>query len=281
MDNPASRRSSPDILQHPDWLACSWLLHGFSTRGGGNSIAYAADGELNLGFTPEDDPVSVRSNRTLLVNTLLAESPVPGEMPSLITIRQVHSAEMHTVDTTAKNAILMTGDGLLTAAPGLLLGILTADCVPVLIADMRRRVVGAFHAGWRGTVQRIVEKGAAEMIARFGSKPADLGALIGPAIGACCYIVGSEVRERFLVEFEYGAEVMSLVPEAVPGTVKLDLREANRRQLLTAGLPGDRIHLAGSCTSCEPQRYFSHRQSGGRTGRMMSVVGIAKGRELA
>ena len=272
MTEPASRPSL-QMIQYPDWLGEDWLIHGFSTRGGGYSTAYGARGDLNLGFTPTDDAAMVRCNRGLMMDVVQAGSSTPGA--TLVTVSQIHSAAIHKVDASRMTAVPgMTGDGLVTATPGLVLGILTADCVPVLIADKRLRVVGAFHAGWRGTVQRIVEKGVAEMSGSFGSSPVDLEALIGPAIGACCYTVGSEVEERFRTEFPYAAELMSRNAGAGEGTVQMDLREANRRQLTAAGVSAMNIHLAGGCTSCEPQRYFSHRQSGGITGRMMSVIGI-------
>jgi hypothetical protein len=162
------------------------------------------------------------------------------------------------------------GDGLITIQPGILLGIQTADCVPVLIADRRQKVVAAIHAGWRGTVQRIVENAVARMGQEFGSDPLDLVAAIGPAIGPCCYSVGEEVRAEFQSRF---TDASDLFQEAGP-ILRLDLFEANRRQLLSAGLSAQSISLAGGCTACQPRLFFSHRASEGRAGRMLSVVGI-------
>jgi len=171
----------------------------------------------------------------------------------------------------------------------------TADCIPVLVADRKRRAVAAFHAGWRGTVKRIVEAGVGRMRLEFGSRPEDLMAAIGPGIGACCYAVGEEVFSSFDCQFIYGRElfreVSTLEPEAAswpmqfldrsaPGhsasgsSLHLDLAEANRRQLLAAGLKPGSIKQVGGCTACQPGLFFSHRASHGHAGRMMSVIGI-------
>jgi len=168
---------------------------------------------------------------------------------------------------------------MITNCPGLLLGIQTADCIPVLVADVANRVVAAFHAGWRGTVQRVVELGVRRMQLEFGSQPENLQAAIGPGIGVCCYEVGSEVQAKFGESFEYGAELFRLKESPQGPSFHLNLREANRRQLLDAGIRAGAIYMVGGCTSCEPERYFSHRASGGNTGRMMAVIGIRPNRD--
>jgi YfiH family protein len=187
------------------------------------------------------------------------------------------------------------GDGLMTDQPGLLLAVQTADCIPVLVADRKRRAVAAFHAGWRGTVQRIVESGVGRMRLEFGSRPEDLAAAIGPGIGACCYAVGEEVLSSFDSQFAYAHNLFREVCDADPVRAKypmlfltqrapghspigpslhLDLAEANRRQLLAAGLKPRSIQLVGGCTGCQPELFFSHRASRGHAGRMLSVIGI-------
>ena len=188
------------------------------------------------------------------------------------------------------------GDGQMTDEPGLLLAIQTADCIPVLVADRKRRAVAAFHAGWRGTVKRIVETGIGRMRLAFGSRPEDLVAAIGPGIGACCYAVGEEVLSEFESQFSYarralsrgfrfrpGAEVnipMLFLTQRAPGhspigpSLHLDLIEANRRQLLAAGLKPESIQVVGGCTQCHTELFFSHRASHGHAGRMMAVIGI-------
>jgi polyphenol oxidase len=168
------------------------------------------------------------------------------------------------------------GDGLITDVPGVLLGVGTADCVPVLVVDVEQRVVAAFHAGWRGTVARIVERGVAMMREEFGSRVEDLVAAVGPSIGACCYAVGEEVRAEFAGQFGYAEELF----RPIDGSVRLDLWEANRRQLVEAGVGEERIAVVGECTACARDesgalRYFSHRGENSVAGRMLNVVGIA------
>jgi hypothetical protein len=184
---------------------------------------------------------------------------------------------------------------MMTDEPGLLLGIQTADCIPVMVADRKRRAVAVFHAGWRGTVQRIVEAGVGRMRLQFGSRPEDLTAAIGPGIGACCYAVGEEMLSAFESQFDYARELfcevddydavhmkypMLFLTQRAPGhspigpSLHLNLVEANRRQLLAAGLKPRSIHVVGGCTSCQRQMFFSYRASQGRAGRMLSVIGI-------
>jgi YfiH family protein len=269
----------------PEWRQFSWLYHGFSTRRGGVSDVYGSK-SLNLGWTKEDAPEAVRQNRRLLVEA------VTGKPPSdviLVTVRQVHSDTIHRVKAseaqsrqleTAEGKAVLEGDGLITDEPHVLLAAGTADCVPVLLADPERRAVGAFHAGWRGTASRIVERGVERMRKEFGTRPEDLLAAIGPSIGVCCYTVGQDVRGQFTEQFTYSDELFrSLAPEGGQAKFRGDLWEANRRQLLDAGLQSGKISVVGECTACtfessgEP-RYFSHRAQAGRTGRMLNVIGI-------
>lgn len=211
----------------------------------------------------------------------------------LVTLRQVHSDLIHLV--TGVPERLLIGDGLITATPDLLVAVLTADCFPVIVVDPKHRAVGVFHAGWRGTVKRIVEKGVGEMRKHFDSRPAQLRAAIGPGIRECCYQVGPEVRNTFEAQFAYGSELFRETKERneiherypllfltarapghseLPTKIFLDLAEANRRQLLDAGLAARNISDLGTCTSCNPELFFSHRAEKGKTGRMMAVAGI-------
>lgn len=215
----------------------------------------------------------------------------------MVTLRQIHSSLIRRV-TAEDVATPLKGDGLMTGQPGVLLGIQTADCIPVLVADRKNRVVAAFHAGWRGTLARIVENGVGRMRLEFGSKPEHLIASIGPGIGQCCYSVGDEVRQQFESQFAYAPELFREVYDSDPVREKypmlfltarapghselgpamhLDLVEANRRQLLAAGIKKGSIFVTGQCTGCNTDRFFSHRIEKGFTGRMMSVIGIAPG----
>jgi polyphenol oxidase len=270
-----------DIVRVAAWQRYGWLRHGFSTRTGGISSVYGGN-SLNLGWTKEDNPASVAENRRRFLGAIGGEK---GGF-SLVGVRQIHSGTVRTVRDadgaregrlqTADGKAVLEGDGLITNVPGVLLGVGTADCVPVLVVDVEKRVVAAFHAGWRGTVARIVERGAALMESEYRSRVEDLIAAVGPSIGACCYKVGAEVRSEFGAQFGYAEELFS---RGDAGEMRLNLWEANRRQLVDAGVGVERISVVGECTACSRDgsgalRYFSHRGEKGGAGRMLNVVGV-------
>jgi YfiH family protein len=286
------------------WERFEWLRHGLSTRAGGVSSIYG-EGSLNLGFTTEDDAANVAENRKRFLGAVAGAGK-----GKLVTLRQIHSGLIRVVEAgdgalegrlgTANGRAVLRGDGVMTDVPGVMLGVQVADCVPVLVADVRRRAVAAFHAGWRGTLKRIVERGIGTMRLRYGSRPEDLLAVVGPSIGACCYAVGEEVRHEFASQFAYAETLFSEVYDSDPVREKypllfltarapghsnigpqihMDLWEANRRQLLDAGLKAKRISVVGECSACTRVRggglkYFSHRGESGFAGRMMGVVGV-------
>src|SRR5579883_1513815 len=207
--------SQLQVARIPAWSELQWLLHGFSTRGGGKTTAYRPDqkdGELNLGFTASDAKETVLANRRLFITALTDGSDMP-----LVVLKQIHSAAIHLVgQADAGDESKLQGDGMMTCEPGILLGIQTADCIPVLVADRKNRAVAAFHAGWRGTLARIVENGVGRMRVEFGSQPENLVASVGPGIGRCCYSVGGEVREQFESQFLYAAELFHEVYDSDP-----------------------------------------------------------------
>jgi YfiH family protein len=284
----APAKSKITILKSASLKQVPWLVHGFSTRTGGVSSAYGG-GALNLGYTKHDSNSAVVQNRRRFLKKLgLGTSPW-----SLVTLRQIHSDLIHKIDGPPDHTL--TGDGMITDAPELLLAIQTADCLPVLLVDPKKRAVGAFHAGWRGTVQRIVEKGVGEMQRWFGTRPRDLLAAIGPGVHGCCYEVGEEVRTRFESQFAYAAQLFSELKDSDPVREKypllfltarapghsnlpiklfLDLVEANRRQLLDAGVAGKNITASPLCTSCRSDLLFSYRRERGVTGRLLGVAGV-------
>jgi YfiH family protein len=301
---PAKRRQRPAVLRIPAWEAYPWLAHGFSTRPGGLTTAYRPGGgcgDLNLGLTPADAPEIVRKNREIFLEAVLSGSPSLKKQARLVLLRQIHSGLVHRVSAPDRALSrldtpgFLRGDGLIADEPGIVLGIQTADCLPILVVDVKKRVVAAFHAGWRGTLARIVERGVGRMRAEFGCQPADLQAAVGPGIGGCCYSVGEEVRHEFSSQFSYAdslfQEVFDLDPvkqkypmlfltARAPGhsnlgpSIHLNLPEANRRQLLDAGIPPDNIHMTGLCTACDTERFFSHRAEQGFTGRMLGAIGV-------
>ena len=295
------KHSSLNILRAAHLSALSWLVHGFSTRVGGFCRAYGK-AELNLGFTKDDSGSAVEKNRDAFLRELGAlDAPSRGSRASrpalwpLITVRQIHSDLIRCVESIPNEPL--TGDGLITATPHLLLAIQTADCLPIILVDTRLHAVGVFHAGWRGTVQRIVEKGIGEMHRCFGTRPRDLKAAIGPGIHGCCYEVGEDVRLRFESQFEYSDKLFRETKDSdpvrekypllfltarapghseLPKKIFLDLVEANRQQLLAAGVLKKNIDASPLCTNCHPELLFSYRAEKGKTGRMMGAVGIRK-----
>lgn len=305
-DTSAKAAAQPDERPHPlvesSVSAVEGVVHGFSTRAGGVSRCYrphllAGLGDLNLGFTKHDDAANVVENRRRFLASLSAEN-----FRHFALLQQRHTPIVRVIRTAAEAATdflqpaTMRGDAVLTDVPGVLLTIQTADCVPVLLLDPKRRAIGAFHAGWRGTLARIVERGVGSMKLLYGTDPGDIVAAVGPSIGPASYAVSEEMRYEFLSQFTYGGELFHDVYDSDPIREKypllfltarapghspigpqlhLDLWEANRRQLLDAGLPATNITVVGEDTAADTGRFFSHRTEDGFTGRMMSAIGLS------
>src|SRR6202521_4173165 len=276
-----------EIVVSCEMAKLDWLTHGFSTRPGGESLL-GGKPALNLGFTDWDERARVATNRAKFAAALAA-----AQMP-LIALRQIDSDVIHVA--AGPTAEAPKADALATRTPGLLLGVQTADCVPILLADTRQRVVAAIHAGWRGTLARIAVKALGRMRMEFGTRPRDVVAAIGPAIGRCCYEVGPEVAQAFAAQFRAAADWfdgpfdqlahgeeplwlpwLTMMPPGhvpPPPRVQLDLRAANRWQLADAGVPESKIAVSDLCTACRTDLLFSYRREGAKTGRMMAVIGV-------
>jgi polyphenol oxidase len=183
-------------------------------------------------------------------------SDIPAVFARLATLKQIHSSSC--VAAEGRSGILGEGDALLENLPGSVVAVKTADCIPVLLVDERSRAVAAVHAGWRGTAARIASGAVAAMTARFGTRPEDLHAAIGPGIGKCCYEVGPEVSVQF------GGQ----------GRAHVDLPDANRRQLEESGVTPHRIYASNLCTMCRAQEFDSFRRDQKAAGRMYSFAGI-------
>jgi YfiH family protein len=271
------------VLQVSAFAKIPWLVHGFSTAVGGLSPLRGKK-VLNLGFTPWDGHANVNENRSMF------QSAIQADALELIALKQIHSDVICELSSASKE--ICTGDASITNSPNLLLGIQTADCVPILLVDPKKRAVAAIHAGWRGTLQRILEKTVGRMKMQFGTKPADLLVAIGPAIGGCCYEVGTEVAAAFHAQFPAAAEwfdelrtgdepnPLQWLNQFPPGhqpppkNVRLDLRKANRAQAISAGIRAENIYVSDLCTACRPDLFFSYRKQGSETGRMMSAIGM-------
>ena len=246
-----------------------WLIHGFSTRAAGN--------------------LQLRAAQDRFAHALAG----PGT--KLVTVRQIHSAIVRRARAAAGSG--HPGDSLMAVQPGVLVGIKTADCLPILLADPRRRVVAAVHAGWRGAAKRVVEKTVGEMRRAFRCDPAGLLAAIGPGIQACCFEVGPDVLQEFASQFVDADQfcrpdppnpALTMLPrQTMTGDGhalmrrldshrgRVDLAEAVRRQLLAAGV--SQIYNSGLCTACDPKRFYSYRREKEAAGRMLAVIGLRCG----
>ncbi|HEY7837252.1 MAG TPA: peptidoglycan editing factor PgeF [Terriglobales bacterium] len=262
----------PRLLRSPLLEAVPGLVHGFSTRDSG---LRGRDFDLRRSATAQ---------RRFACAVYGAAAP-------LLQLRQIHSSLVWR-DPKPGTA----GDAAISPTTGHLLAVRTADCLPILLVDLEHRAIAAIHAGWRGTLARIAEKTVGEMRAAWGTDPAQVRAALGPSIRACCYEVGEEIVQAFQARFDYAEALfqaaeddplrtrypMLFLTGAPPGHPydprwnpaqprRLDLAEANRRQLLAAGLAPAAIDVLPHCTACHPELFFSHRR--GATGRMLSAIG--------
>lgn len=294
------------VLEASALTRLNWLVHAFSTRCGGDSQLRATNatkasgprqgrevdnGALNLSFTSGD------TRRRVLLNRKRFLQAIGADEMNLVAIEQIHSDLLHRIlSPTPSISKPAKGDALLTDVPGVILGVQTADCVPILLADRKRRAVAAIHSGWRGTLLRIAAKAVGRMRMEFGTSPQDVIAAIGPSIGRCCYEVGSEVAAAFHSQFPNAREWfdgpfemlaagendpnwlpwLTMKPPGhapPPPRVHLDLVAANRAILAEAGVPLTQIFQSGLCTSCREDLFFSYRRER-VTGRLMAVIGI-------
>ena len=283
--------SSPE--SNPIEILRAWpeasICNGFVGRTGGTSREQFAS--LNLSYLVGDDRAAVDSNWERLRR----------EVPALKTvarINQVHGIEVHVVTReTASNR--PRGDGIVTAEPGVILGIFSADCVPILMIDPKQKIAGAFHAGWRGILADIATVGVNAMIG-LGARASDLRAALGPSIGQCCFEVDKELADRFSTKLQETARLspfpqekgrsplLSPFPQGKglgvrfsrpgrPGKAYLDLRAIARDQLIRAGLAATNIANIGPCTKCANTQFFSRRAANGQTtGLNLSFVGFAE-----
>jgi YfiH family protein len=279
------RSQGLQILQLAPFAKLPWLVHGFSTSTGGVSELHDQK-VLNLGFQEWDSRENVIANRQRFQSALGAKDL------TLAPLKQIHSDVIQLFS--ANSTKSCSGDASTTSHPGLLLGIQTADCVPILLIDPKKRAVAAIHAGWRGTLARITEKAIGRMRLEFASQPRDILAAIGPSIGPCCYEVGADLVTKFTAQFPDGADYfdeplsgeepnplqwLNMRPpghQPAPKNVRLDLRKANRSQLEKGGVRPQNIFSCDLCTACNSSLLFSYRKQGAVSGRLMAVIGIRK-----
>ena len=231
-----ARQQDVNWLQTESWQDFSGLVHGFSTR--------LFDREAALQKICADDL-------------------------HLHMLKQVHGDHIVGITQSSAPYERLEADGFIASAPGALLGIATADCVPVLMVDPRTHVAAALHAGWRGTLRGISERVIKLLRTQWNVAPHDLYVALGPAIGGCCYEVGPEVGETIVRRWNINS-ASAWRPHGKKGF--LDLREINAAQIIESGVPRERIRLTGPCTFCDPS-FASYRREGPDAGRQLSVIG--------
>ncbi len=257
-------------------LVCAALeqdgfTNAFSTRLGG--VSPMPEAALNLAGFNEDDAENIYENRRRFLQLFDGDWTLAG-------CWQMHSAEVRIVhdqrEAEAKPGVLgddVYCDALVSNTPKILLGVKTADCVPVLLCDPKTGAFAAVHAGWRGTVASIIGRAITQLQSEYGTRAEDLRCAIGPAANTCCYEVGSDVIERFKELFPQSDHLFT--PTSA-GHARIDLQTANRGQLIAAGVSPERIHAAPLCTMDRNDLFFSYRREKsirGRVGRLMSVIG--------
>ncbi len=238
---------------------------GFSTRLGG--VSAMPQDDLNLAGFDDDMAENIHENRRRFFAVL-------GGGWSLAASWQVHGTDVRVArNVPDERCDKEKSDAVITQQKGLLVGVKTADCVPVLLGDAATGAVAAVHAGWRGTQSGILGHALKQMRDEFGTQPADIHAAIGPAALACCYQIGPEVIAAFTEKFTYAD---ALFNEHHGGHAHIDLHRANRQQLADAGVPAANIYAAPLCTMCRTDLFFSYRREKarrGKTGRLLSVIG--------
>lgn len=250
------------------------FTNAFSTRQGG--VSPMPESALNLAGFNEDDAENIYENRRRFLRLFEGEWILAG-------CWQVHGADVRVVhnqqEARPKPGVLGDDeycDALVTNTPGILLAVKTADCVPVLMGDPKSGAFAAVHAGWRGTSASIVVKAIKQLETEYGAGAGDLRVAIGPAANTCCYEVGPDVIEKFKELFSHPEHLFTPTRN---GHARIDLHTANRDQLISAGVPAERIHLAPFCTMDRNDLFFSYRREKslhGRVGRLMSVIGTRK-----
>ncbi|HZU70528.1 MAG TPA: peptidoglycan editing factor PgeF [Ktedonobacteraceae bacterium] len=297
----AQQQGRVQYVQFGHFLQFPNLVHGIFTRLGGCSEAPFWG--LNVSFTTGDNIEHVKRNR------LLALSALQLDAYPCASLWLVHGAEVVVVDeqpwewrfdqpfvtlAEEQKVLLRTAhprwkaDAFITRRRDISLAIASADCVPVMLYDPVQEAIGLVHAGWRGTARGIAAITVDAMREQFGSRPEHIYAGIGPSIGPCCYEISEEVQGYFLSRIEFdlqptAVEYRNLVRESAVFAIKehahrrslmLDLWETNRNQLLMAGLLPEHIELPGICTSCEKDRFYSHRAEHGKAGRFPSIIAL-------
>lgn len=243
--------------------AYPYLSHAIFTRQGGYSQAPFAT--LNLGASVGDDPAAVNKNYEQVCEVLDIS---PGQT---VSCHLIHSAHVLTVHPANRQRVMGQADGLITATPDIYLSMRFGDCTPLIFFDPVRGAVGLTHAGWRGTMQDAAGATVRAMVQQFDCRAGDIIAVIGPAIGPCCYEVGPEVMDAATATF-FDAASLFVRRNGRADRAYFNMWEANCRQLAATGV--EQIIQSRLCTACRTDQFFSHRAERGRTGRFGVIIGL-------
>jgi YfiH family protein len=249
----ANRISQITVLTEPALSSIPGIVHAFSTR-------RAEHNEFTLGPFSSENPAIAMNRARFLAAVGMTGWP-------LLKLKQTHSDTIHVLRDTMAASQRVEGDAAITEVSGFAVGIQTADCAPILIADKQARVVAAIHAGWRGTAARIAYKTVTRIFDAYGIAAVDLVAAVGPHNAVCCYEVGEEVVEAV-------SDPSAIVRKPEWAKPHLNQGAANRNQLVAAGIPEDQVLVSSLCTQCRADLFYSYRREGKRAGRLLSVIGI-------
>jgi len=251
-------------FMQPDWVPPGKLAAGFTTRNGGSSRP--PYNSLNLGFGAGDQPSQVEANRAVVARAFNLEPHL------LLTVRQVHGTEILVIDQPnleVSHFQRVESDAIITNQRQVLVGILVADCFPVLLYDRNRHVAAVIHLGWRGAAAGLLERTIAAMRDIFDCQAADLCAAVGPGIAAHSYEVDRPVRDAFRRGTDQWGRIAT---EVRLGHWQLDLQKSLVLQLDAAGIQRSAVDIVEACTCCHKEMFFSYRRDQGRTGRQMGFV---------
>lgn len=245
------------------------LFHAVTTRN--NGISPSPFHSLNLGINTDDDPANIKDNHSIICRSLGID------IRMLISSKQIHKDRILTIEKNTRfpepdiSGRCWDGfDAIITDQPGYCLMIRIADCVPILLFDPELKIVAVVHAGWKGTLLNIAPKCVDVMQEKFGCNPSVMKCGIGPSIGKCCFDVQPEIAEKFKKSHEAGHTFVT----DINGGAHIDLKAANRLQLMGCGLKSTEIEISGYCTACRSDIFFSHRREQGRTGRFSLLAGL-------
>jgi YfiH family protein len=262
-------RQGLTYFEAPQLRSLSFLIHAFTTRHHGASEGCYSS--LNFSIREGDPEENIRKNFQILARAFDI-SP-----QQFLAVRQVHGDRFLFVDDPAfriPDDKPLEYDGIITNQPGLAIGVKTADCVPILLVDRVKRVIGVVHAGWRGTALRIAAKAVDCFKRHFAADTRDLVAAVGPAIGRCCYQVDTQVYQAMDTDSRNGCFHAC----KAEGRWMLDLPALNRLHLIGAGILPEHIDMSGLCTSCCRDLFYSHRGEQGRTGRHLNFLMLRENR---